>query len=127
MTIQTSSKKDNPCTEHHVEVADHPQVMLWMKDMAKRDPQGFLRLAQDNTKIFRQWWGKETWTNDGSKGWTSGWALYENNLNWLVLTGVHGTIFRLRVSTRAEEYLSDPRVGVGVTQYLAQLMKALAG
>lgn len=124
--ITNKPATDKPRTEYHIDVADHPNVMLWMKDAAKRDPQGFLRLVGDNTDIFRQWWGKEAWTNDGSKGWSYGWALYENNLHWMVLTGEQGTIFRLRVATKPEEYLSDPRVGVGVIQHLTHLLRTLS-
>lgn len=114
-------------TEYQVDVADHPNVMLWFKDIARKDPEGFLRLIGDNTKTFKKLWGKETWTNDGKKGWTHGWALYQSNMHWLVLTGPWGTIFRLRISTQGDEYLSDVKVGTGVVRYLNTLLPMVSG
>lgn len=70
--------------------------------------------------------GKPDWENDGSKGWTHGWSLYENSMNWLVLTGSRGTYFRLRVPIPAEAWLADPKVGAGIVQFLSQLLKRLS-
>ena len=113
-------------TEYQIDVIDHPSVMLWMKDIAVKDPEGFVSLTRDNTEQMRKLFGKEVWTNDGSKGWSSGWAVYENNLQWSILTGRGGTIFRLRSHIPVSEYLNDPRVGVGVVQYLGYLLKKLS-
>lgn len=124
-----TTSEDRPTktkSEYQVEVADHPNVMIWMKQVAKKDPEGFLRLVGDNTQIFRKMWGKENFKDEGGKGWTSGWSIYENSLHWLVLTGEQGTLFRLRISMDGESYLKDPRVGVGVIQYLTWLMKTIA-
>lgn len=125
-TSTPTSQNDKTRQDPQIDVADHPNVMLWMKDVAKKDPEGFLRLIGDNSQDFKKLWGKPTWTNDGSKGWTKGWQVYENNLHWIVLTGPSGSIFRLKVSTRPEDYLNDPKVGVGVIQYLNHLLKAIA-
>ena len=112
--------------EHQVDVIDHPAVALWMKETARKDPEGFMRLAGPNVRPFTRMWGKPDWKNAGEKGWTHGWGIYENNMHWLVLTGPKGTLFRLRMTTPGDSYLSDPRVGVGVTQYLSSLLKILA-
>lgn len=122
----STSSEERVRNEYQVDVADHPNVMLWMKDIAKKDPEGFLRLIGDNTRTFKKMWGKETWRNDGQKGWTHGWALYQNNMHWLVLTGPFGTIFRLRVSTKGDEYLNDAKVGTGIVRYLNSLLPQVA-
>lgn len=112
--------------EYQIDVIDHPSVGMWMRETAKKDPQGFLRLTGDNTKDFLKFFGKPKWKNDGKKGWTHGWSVHENNLRWLILTGEQGTIFRLRVPVVGDAYLNDPRVGVGIIQYLSSLLKILA-
>ena len=112
--------------EYQIDVADHPNVMLWLKDLARKDPEGFLRLVGDNTVFFERLFGKPTWRNNGEKGWTHGWALYESNMHWLVLTGPQGTIFRLRLATTGDDYLKDPRVGTGVARYLTTLLQQLS-
>lgn len=115
-----------PKQDYQIDIIDHPSVMIWMKDTAIKDPEGFVCLTKDNTKEMRRIFGKESWKNDGSKGWTSGWALYENNLQWTILTGPYGTIYRLKSNVPPQDYLSDPRVGVGVVQYLGYLLKRLS-
>ena len=113
-------------TEYQIDVADHPTVSLWLRDTAKRDPDGFLRLICPNTETFKKMFGKPDWVNDGSKGWTHGWALYENSMHWLVLTGPRGTYFRLRVPLPGEAWINDPKVGTGIVQYLSFLLQKLA-
>ncbi len=112
--------------EYQIDVIDHPSVGMWMKDIAKKDVQGFIKLVGPNEKEFTKLYGKANWTNDGSKGWTHGWTIYENSMHWLILTGPKGTYFRLRVPTPGESYLNDPRVGVGIIQYLNTLLKKIS-
>ena len=126
MTNEEKKDDDKKRSEYQIDIADHPNVMLWIKNVAKKDPEGFLKLIGDNVDTFKKLWGKEAWTNDGSKGWTHGWAIYENSMHWLVLTGPSGTIFRLRLSTKGEEYLSDPKVGAGIVRYLNALLLRVA-
>ena len=112
--------------EHQIDVVDHPQVYMWMKDTARKDPEGFLRLVGPNEKEFTILFGAPQWQNNGSKGWTHGWSVHESNLNWLILTGPQGTYFRLRLPVSGETYLNDPKIGVGVTQYLNYLLKKIS-
>ena len=112
--------------EYQIDVVDHPSVSIWMKDTARKDPEGFLRLVGPNMKQLQKVLGPTDWKNDGEKGWTHGWSVYDNSLHWLILTGPQGTMFRLRLPVPGESYLSDPRVGVGIIQYLQYLLKTLA-
>lgn len=112
--------------EYQIDIIDHPSVGLWMRETSRKDPEGFLRLVGDNTKDFSRLFGKPKWKTDGKKGWTHGWSVHENNLRWLILSGPQGTIFRLRVPVSGDTYLNDPRVGVGIIQYLSSLLKKLA-
>lgn len=113
-------------SEYQIDVADHPAAGLWLRETAKRDPDGFIRLIGPNVEAFSRLFGKPDWTDDGKKGWTHGWSLYENSMNWLVLTGPNGTYFRLRVPVPGEAWLSDPKVGAGIIQYLSQLLRRLS-
>lgn len=112
--------------EYQIDVADHTTAGLWLRETAKRDPDAFMRMIGPNVKEFTKMFGKPDWENDGSKGWTHGWSLYENSMNWLVLTGSRGTYFRLRVPIPAEAWLADPKVGAGIVQFLSQLLKRLS-
>lgn len=116
----------NTQREHQIDVIDHPHVAMWMKDTAKKDPEGFLRLVGNNVKDLQKIYGTADWTNDGKKGWTHGWSIYENGMQWVVLTGMNGTLFRIRLPVAGESYLSDTKIGVGIIQYLSTLLKLLA-
>ena len=111
--------------EYQIDVADHPAVALWLRDVARRDPEGFIRLVGPNVDDFHRLFGKPDWNNDGEKGWTHGWSLYENSMHWLVLTGPRGTYFRLRVPVPGDIWLADPKVGAGINHYLDQLLRRL--
>ena len=124
MTKPDKTKTDK--IEYQIDVADHPSVSLWMKEAAKKDPEGFLRLVGPNEKQLVRIFGPADWRNDGEKGWTHAWSVYDNSLHWLVLTGPQGTLFRLRLPVPGDSYLSDSRVGVGIVQYLQNLLKILA-
>lgn len=113
-------------SEYQIDVADHHTAGVWLRETAKRDPDGFMRLIGPNTREFTRMFGKPDWNNDGSKGWTHGWSLYENSMNWLILTGERGTYFRLRVPVPAETWLADPKVGAGIVQFLTQLLNRLS-
>jgi hypothetical protein len=113
-------------SEYQIDVADHPAAGLWLRETAKRDPDGFMRLIGPNEQALARIFGKPEWSNDGSKGWTHGWSLYENNMNWLILTGDRGTYFRLRVPVPGDAWLADAKVGAGIVQYLGQLLRRLS-
>lgn len=117
--MSTSSPKQ----EQQFDVIDHPAVALWMKDVMRKDPEGFLKLMGNNVDFFTRYFGKPTWRDPGEKGWTHGWSAYENSLQWLILTGKCGTIFRVRLPTSSEAYLADPKVGVGLVGFLSSLYK----
>lgn len=122
---KTDARPAPPKTEHQIDVIDHPSVWSWMKQTASRDPEGLLVLIGPNIRRFEKLFGPAEWTNDGSKGWTHGWAVYENSMHWLILTGESGTSFRIRAPVPGETYLADMRIGVGIIQYLQSLMRKI--
>ena len=125
--IKSDNKPDkNDKPEYQIDVIDHPNVNLWMKEVARKDTEGFLRLVGPNMKRLQKILGPPQWRNNGEKGWTHAWSVYDNSLHWLILTGPQGTQFRLRLPVPGETYLADPRVGVGIIQYLQNLLKTLA-
>lgn len=111
--------------EQQIEIGDHMLAWRWMKEKARNDPEGFLRLIGPNKKRFTNLWGKAHWTSDGTKGWTHAWEIKQNSLSWMILTGPHSTYYRLRVPTDGEDFLKDPRVGVGVIATLSELLEYL--
>lgn len=122
----TNSQSATNKSEFQMDVIDHPSVSLWMKETAQRDPQGFLLLIGNNVEQFERLFGLATWKNNGNKGWTHGWKVYESNLTWNILTGPSGTIFRVKTTTPSDSYLNDPKVGVGIVTYLNTLLRTLA-
>jgi len=121
-----SSKAPPLEKDHYIDVIDHPSVWLWMKETSKKDPEGFLVLTGPNSRRFQKIFGKYDWhTSDNSKDWEYGWSVYENSMHWLILTGPSGTFFRIKTPVTGENYLADPRVGVGIIQYLQVLMRKI--
>lgn len=109
-----------------MDVIDHPAVGMWMKETALRDPEGFLLLVGPNVREFSSLFGQPEWTNDGQKGWTHGWKVYESNLTWNILTGPQGTLFRIKTTTPSSTYATDPKVGIGIISYLNSLLRSLS-
>lgn len=125
-TTQNTTSTSNSKQDYHMDVIDHPSVNVWMKETAKRDPEGFILLVGPNVENFLKLYGEPEWQNNGNKGWTHGWKIYESNLVWNILTGPTGTIFRIRTTTPSQTYLNDPKVGVGIISYLTFLLKTLS-
>lgn len=109
-----------------IDIADHPVAARWLKETALRDPEGFLRLVGPNERRLTALYGPPRWRSDGKTGWKVAWALVDQALSWVVLTGPEGTLFRLRVAGSGEEYLADARVGVGITRFLQSLLDSLS-
>lgn len=116
----TSFKK-----EYQIDVIDHHFVSDWMRELAQKDIDGFYRLIGNNVKIFKEIFGKPDWVADGKKGWTHGWSVYENNMNWIIFTGNKGTYFRIKTPVAGKSWLEDPRVGIGITNFLEKLLEKI--
>lgn len=123
----TQPASATPSRDSIVDIADHPIVWRWMKETARRDPDGFARLVGPNEVRLHRLFGKPTWTADGQEGWTRGWAIHGNGLPWMVITGEGGTIFRVQTAISTEEFFADRRIGTGITAYLGELMQTLIG
>lgn len=113
--------------EQQIEVGDHLVAWRWLTEKARIDPEGFVRLVGPNRERFTRLWGPAHWTSDGARGWTHAWAISRNSLNWMILTGPDSTFYRLRVPSDGEDFLADPRVGVGATATLSELLDLLTG
>lgn len=109
-----------------VDVINHPVVGRWMTETAKQDV-GFCRLVEPNNQRFYKKFGKSTWKHTGNEGWSEGWAVSDNGLNWMLLTGEEGTKFKVVLSISEEEFKSNVKMGLGITAYLQTLMQDLMG
>lgn len=125
--MATKSSKTTKPSEQQVDIADHKVAWRWMKELARRDPEGFARLTGGNRKRLESLYGPPQWTQDGKHGWTAAWSVHDSGLTWIILTGQDQTIFRLRVPNDVEDYLVEPRVGVGIINYLQTLLRRLMG
>ena len=114
-------------SEQQIDIGDHPVAWRWMVEKARTDPEGFVRLVGPNYERMERLWGPAHWKADGARGWTHAWAIGRNSLNWMVLTGPDSTYYRLRVSSDGEDFLADPRVGVGATATLSEFLELLTG
>lgn len=112
-------------TDKQIDIGDHPVAYRWLKETAKSDPEGFLRLVGPNRRRLTKLYGSPHWTAEAGKGWSDAWELQRNGLNWMILTGPDDTIYRLRVPSDGEDYLADPRVGVGIVSTLSDLLDHL--
>lgn len=113
-------------SEQQIEVGDHVVAWRWMKEKARNDPDGFLRLAGPNVRRLEKILGKAQWRSSGERGWTHAWAVARHGLNWMILSGPESTIYRLRVPSDGEDYLQDRRVGIGAVAMLSELLDALS-
>lgn len=111
--------------ESRIDVADHPAVARWMRERARTDPEGFLRLAGPNRRRLEARLGKPRWRSS-KDGWSAGWSLVEHGLSWIILTGKSGTIFQIRIRGLPDSYLQDPGVGLGIIRFLEEISAHLS-
>lgn len=109
-----------------VDVINHPVVSRWMTETAKQDI-GFCRLVEPNNQRFKKLFGKPNWNHTGNEGWSEGWAVSDNGLNLMLLTGNEGTKFKVVLSISEEEFKNNAKMGLGINSYLQNLMQILMG
>lgn len=135
-TKPDSAKTEGPKTDRPssarkdelVDIADHPAVWRWMRDLARRDPEGFSRLSGPNLSRLQHLYGRPEWESSGDKAWTHAWGVHDHHLSWVIQSGPESTWIKLRVPAgTSHDYLSDPRVGVGATAFLQTLLRRFMG
>ncbi len=114
--------------DQHVDVADHRQAWHWMNRTALEDAEGYIRLTGPNTQRLRALLGEPDWKHDAKDSattWSEAWAVADFGLNFVVTASSESTIYYIRVPTDGDEYLADPRVGVGAVEFLKDMLKKL--
>lgn len=111
--------------DKHLDIADHKTAWHWLDKTARADPEGFVRLTGDNTKRLKVLFGDSQWKATEGKDWTDGWLIAKFGLNFFITTGKHSTKYYIRVPTDGEDYLADPRVGVGIVEFLTEMLRQL--
>lgn len=111
-------------TDQHINIADHKTAWHWMTKTARSDVEGFVRLTGPNADRLTILLGDPHWKPEG-KEWTHGWMVPMFGLNFVVTTGKDSTIYYIRVPTDGEDYLTQPRVGVGIVEFLGFMLKQL--
>ncbi len=115
-------------TDIIIDIADHPQVWRWLKELSKTDINGYVRLTGDNTERLKRLYGKPLTTDAKGEEWEARWNKNFNRLDWIILTGEKtGTIFRIKTPLSVDEFVSDSRIGIGIINYLQELCDILMG
>jgi len=110
------------------DIGNIPQVLIWLTELAKGDPEMFWRLARPNKKGFVALWGRgekntpEKENPDDTLHWA--WSFREQGLSWYITTGEEGSIYYLRLPPGA--YEQDARVTSGVLSFLRDLGEKLS-
>lgn len=123
---QPSASPQGPGKSTYFDISDHPVIWRWMMETARRDPESFGMLVQDNTRFFKGFLGKANWRQKGGE-WTHRWVIPAEGLYWLIQTGPAGTVFRLRSNTVLERFRTDPAIGVGAIAHLKELLSRISG
>lgn len=113
--------------DQQVDVADHPVAWRWLLDCARSDPDGFVRLTGGNVKRLTVLLGKADWKNPSRKAWSHAWRVQRHGLTWVIYSGRNSTVFKVVVPDDPQGYLSDPRVGMGMSNTLSDILSALTG
>jgi len=115
-------------TDIVIDIADHPQVWRWLKELSKTDINGYVRLTGDNTERLTRLYGKPLTTDPKGEEWEARWNKNFNRMDWIILTGEKtGTIFRIKTPLSVDEFVSDSRIGIGIINYLQELCDVLMG
>lgn len=101
-----------------IDCSDHPVVGLWIQKLMERDLESYSLLVRNNTELFKRFLGEPWWKGEQGDEWEFGWQLSSSGFNWIILTGNQGTIYRIRVPLGGYEYLTDPRVGAAMVNFL---------
>jgi hypothetical protein len=127
---KTEKQPEKPASrkDELLDVVDHPTVWRWMRDLSRRDPEGFARLCSDNLVRVKRIYGRPDWLSNDNKPWTHAWAVSANGLNWVIQCSSESTWFKIRVPAGSSlDYISDPRVGAGANAFLQILLRRLMG
>jgi len=106
-----------------IDIADHPVVMRWMEETARRTPDAFNRLIGPNERRLETLFGRPAWRGRGMM--TRGWHVHENGLHWVIQTGPGGTLFRWQTRQDPASVLADARIGTGSIVVLGRWMRHL--
>lgn len=112
-------------SDQHLDIADHKTAWHWMNKTARSDAEGFIQLTGGNVNRLRALFGEPQLKPKEDREWTHGWVLAMFGLNFVVTSGPNSTMYYVRVPTDGEDYLTDPRVGVGIVEFLSFMLKQL--
>lgn len=110
---------------NHIDIADHKQVWVWMTILQEKDAEGFIRLTGGNLNRLQSIYGEAKWEVDDEEEWTHAWEVASNGLNFVITTGITSTIYYVRTPTTGEEYLLDPKVAIGIKDFMEHLLEKL--
>lgn len=105
-----------------IDVIDNPIVQGWMQNTYRFNPTGLARLVGDNSNRLGLIFGKA----NGEERGMNYWFVQRNGLNFIILTGKGGTIFRLRIMNR-KVFFEDYKIANGVNNFLEDLLGTLTG
>lgn len=107
------------------EVSEHPQVIIWLRQLAEQNPSGFLRLTEENKKRLSVILGSPIKVFKKSKNKEYAWKFERENMVFWVFSGTMGTFFKVYYPSPYSEFLNNHKVGLQVTNMLSDLLKSL--
>lgn len=107
------------------DASQHPQVSRWLRQLAERQPQGFLRLTGENRKRLKGVLGPphKISKTSANKEWI--WKIERGNVVAWVLSGEMGTILHLYYPGIFSAFLNDREIGGQAIAVLNDLLQSL--
>lgn len=135
---QAGNKVDNSNQTgktNYFDVIEHPLIWQWIQETAKRDPDSFGVLVDNNYRQFRLIFGKPQWQSTVKVPEKSGkrrgrvyrWYCLGEGMQWLVETGTEGTILRIKSDDTLAKFKQNPLIGLGGVAYLKRLLNIITG
>lgn len=107
------------------DVGTHPQVARWLKQLAERQPQSFIRLVEENRIRIRKMLGKPDKINKASdnKEWI--WKVERDNVVAWIISGELGTVMNMYYPGVHSVFQQDKEIGAQAVALLGELLESL--
>lgn len=107
------------------DVATHPQVARWLRQLAERQPQSFVRLTEENRTRIKKLLGSPDKINKASEDKEWIWKVERDNVVAWVISGDLGTVMNMYYPGIHAVFQQDKTIGTQAVGLLSELLESL--
>lgn len=109
----------------YIDVIEHPRVLNWLQELAKKDKFLFHVLARDNSDYLKRYLGKPE--KQRHPLWDCCWFYTYQGLSFKILSNHHGTVILCKTITTEEDFKQDFKIGIALIKFIEDLLRKIGG